>query len=165
MLIRPEVIERLAEILEGIPVAIAGDTATKARREASILVYHSGRSVDGSSVALAGESPLLDITLIETDNDCSVLVNSAMGMVELHGVEEIRMLESTEEVAFYRRESTGTMSILTLSSRGVLQVYICISESLAEMDLPEIADEDLRAAVALKIFSENAEVFRGSVEA
>ncbi len=169
MLIRPELIDRLAETLEGIAMTHAGtvddrsSTADRAMREASVLVYHSGRPEAGVGGPVAGESPLLEITLSETDSSTSVIVNSALGMVELHGIDEIRLLEATEEAAFYSRETPGKLSILTISSRGVLQVYMNISESLLDAELADVADGDLRAAVALKIFSENAEVFRGKV--
>jgi hypothetical protein len=160
MLIKPELIERLADILEGIPVTLANQTEPEVRREAGILVYHSGRPQTIGAGPIAGESPLLDITLIETDAACSVLVNSALGMIELHDVEEIRLLESTEEAAFYSHPTSGRLSVLTLSSRGVLQVYMNVSESLADSDLNDVRDEDLRAAVAIKIFQENSEIYR-----
>jgi hypothetical protein len=171
MLIRPELIDRLAEILEGIP--IAGPPSLKATgslpreasephgsplREASVLVYHSGRPADGGG-PLAGESPLLEINLTESDSEVSMLVNSALGMVEMHRIDEVRLLEATAEAAFYCREIPDRLSVLTLSSHGVIQVYMNIDEKLGTLDLSEIADHDLRAAVALKIFSENAEVF------
>jgi hypothetical protein len=160
MLIKPELIERLADTLEGIAVTLANESAPQLRREAGILVYHSGRPQSIGAGPVAGESPLLDITLSETDAACTVLVNSALGMIELHDVDEIRLLESTEEAAFYSHQSSAKVSILTLSSRGVLQVYMNVAESLADSDLNDLADEDLRAAVAMKIFQENAEVFR-----
>ena len=160
MLIRPELIDRLAEVLEGIVMPGAETSQGAVRREASVLVYHTTRSNGQSSSApLAGESPLLEINLIESDDDVSVLVASALGMVELHRIDEIRLLESTEEAAFYCHAIPGRLSVLTLSSNGVIQVYMNIDETLAGLELSEIADGDLRAAVALKIFSENAEVF------
>jgi len=153
MLIRPELIDRLAETLEGIAMTSGSGSAS---REASVLVYHAGAAANGAPVA--GESPLLEINLVETDAEASVLVNSALGTVELRGVQEIRLLEATEEAAFYCR-SEGRVSVMTLSSRGVIQVYMNIAEALRDMDLGSVADQDLRAAVALKIFEENAEVF------
>ena len=170
MLIRPELIDRLAEILEGIPIAGSpskgsgspskggGQPLNSPLREASVLVYHSGRPKNGGG-PLAGESPLLEINLVESDREVSVLVNSALGMVELHGLDEVRLLETTEEAAFYCHEIPGRLSLMTLSSHGVIQVYMNIDETLGTLELTEIADQDLRAAVALKIFSENAEVF------
>jgi hypothetical protein len=156
MLIEPKLIERLADILEGIPVSHAsGQTG----REASILVYHAGHITDGP---VAGESPLLEISISETDSDCSVMVNSALGMVELHGVDEVRLLEATEEAAFFSHASGQQVSMLTISSRGVIQVYMNVSQNLEAMELGDISDRDLRAAVALKVFSEQAEVFRAA---
>jgi hypothetical protein len=162
MLIRPALIDRLAETLEGIAMTNAGTTGQGHAREASVLVYHAGRPAAGGP--LAGESPLLEINLSESDSSATVIVNSALGMIELHGIDEIRLLEVTEEAAFYSRESPGKISVLTLSSRGVIQVYMNIAESLQDAELADIADSDLRAAVALKIFAENAEVFRNSDE-
>lgn len=164
MLIKPELIERLADTLEGIPVTLANETEPEVRREAGILVYHSGRPQTVGTGPLAGESPLLDITLMESDASCSVLVNSALGMIELHDVDEIRLLESTEEAAFYSRSAAGKLTMLTLSSRGIVQVYMNVAEALADRDLNDLRDEDLRAAVALKIFQENAEVYRKAEE-
>ena len=163
MLIRPELIDRLADTLEGIPMVLSsapfsGKTGESPLHEASVLVYHSGRPQNGGG-PLAGESPLLEILLVESAEEVSVLVNSALGMIELHGIDEIRLLESTEEAAFYCRKMPGSLSVLTLSSHGVIQVYMNIDESLGDLELSEIADGDLRAAVALKIFAENAEVF------
>src|ERR1041385_4388795 len=134
MLIRPELIDRLAETLEGI--AMTGG-ASGVAREASVFVYHAGGANNGAPVA--GESPLLEINLIETESEASVLVNSALGTVELRGVQEIRLLEATEEAAFYCR-SEGRVSVMTLSSRGVIQVYMNIAESLRDMDLGSVAD-------------------------
>jgi hypothetical protein len=164
MLIKPDFIERLADTLEGIPVTLANETEPEVRREAGILVYHSGRPQSIGSGPIAGESPVLDITLTETEASCSVLVNSAIGMIELHDVDEIRLLESTEEAAFYSHQTAGKLTLLTLSSRGVLQVYMNVAESLADRDLSELRDEDLRAAVAMKIFQENADVYRKAEE-
>lgn len=157
MLLEPNLIERLADILEGIPVSHA--SAQNSGREASILVYHSGHTTAGP---VAGESPLLEINFSETDSDCSVMVHSALGMVELHGVDEVRLLEPTEEAAFFSHAAGQQVSMLTLSSRGVIQVYMNVSQNLEAMELNDIADRDLRAAVALKVFSEQAEVFRAS---
>ncbi len=157
MLLRPELIERLADTLEGIAMSNARDTGL-ASREANILIYHTAVSDGGGAVA--GESPLLEINLIEQDGDACVVVTSALGIVELHGVEEIRLLAATEEAAFYSRPAKGKLSVLTIGSRGAIQVYMNISEALGPMELSEVGDEDLRAAVALKIFAEHTEVFR-----
>jgi hypothetical protein len=165
MLIEPKLIERLADILEGIPVSHASSqsSAQAGGREASILVYHAGHITEGP---VAGESPLLEISISETDSDCSVMVNSALGMVELHGVDEVRLLEATEEAAFFshgsRQAGSQQVSMLTISSRGVIQVYMNVSKSLEAMELGDVSDRELRAAVALKVFSEQAEVFRAA---
>ena len=157
MLLRPELIERLADTIEGIAMTSARETGD-GLREANVLIYHS--TVIDSGAPRAGESPLLEINLMETDSDACAVVTSALGIVELHGIEEIRLLAATEEAAFYTRPSPGKLSLLTLSSRGSIQVYMNISESLEGMELSDVSDEDLRAAVALKIFSEHTEVFR-----
>ena len=156
MLIEPKLIERLADILEGIPVSHA---SPQSGREASILVYHAGHVTDGP---VAGESPLLEISISEHDTDCSVMVNSALGMVELHGVDEVRLLEATEEAAFFSHAGEQQVSMLTISSRGVIQVYMNVSQNLEAMELGDISDRELRAAVALKVFGEQAEVFRAA---
>lgn len=164
MLIRTEFIDRLAETLEGMAVSNARETAT-GQREASVLVYRaSGADVGGP---VAGESPLLEINLIENEGKACVVVTSALGISEMHGIDEVRLLAATEEAAFYSREhgsptmpGAGKISVLTVSSRGSIQVYMNIAESLADMELTDVNDDDLRAAVALKIFAEHAEVFR-----
>ena len=158
MLIRPDLIDRLADTLEGIAVNSGAD-AHDGVAEASILIYHSGRPKDGSG-PVAGESPLLEIALLEREGDAALVVSGALGIVEMQGLEEIRLLEATEEAAFYSRQSPGKISVITLSSRGVIQAYLNVAESLIDMDFADVADDDLRAAVALKIFAENAEVFR-----
>ncbi len=157
MLLRPELIERLADTLEGIAVSDARETGL-GTREANILIYRTARSEGGGP--MAGESPLLEINLLEADGDACAVVTSALGIVELHGIEEIRLLAATEEAAFYSRPAPGKLSMLTLSSRGAIQVYMNISESLGPMELADVGDEDLRAAVAMKIFAEHTEVFR-----
>jgi len=177
MFIRPELIDRLADTLEGIAVSNVDDHPSTVddrsstvddrsytahekrdgRLEANILIYHSGTAEGGR---LAGESPLLEINLIETDREASLLASSALGIVEFHAISEVRLLEATEEAAFYSRGAGGTISVLTVSSRCVMQVYTNISESLVDMELTDVSDDDLRAAVALKIFAENAEVFK-----
>ncbi len=160
MLIRTKLIDRLAETLEGIAVSNAHPATQKPEdyHEANVLVYHSSGADVGGPVA--GESPLLEITLVETDGQVCVVVTSALGIAEMHAVEEVRLLDATEEAAFYSREGPGRISVLTVSSRGAIQAYMNIAESLAAMELSEVSDDDLRAAVALKIFAEHTEVFR-----
>jgi hypothetical protein len=86
-------------------------------------------------------------------------------MVELHEVEEIRIAPSTREAAFLGRARSGKISMVTVSSRGVLQVYSNIARSVSKKELAEIGDEDLRAAVALKVFSEDARIFTNGASA
>ncbi|GEM_PF-2077006 len=160
MLLGPKLIERLAETLEGIAISNARDFANDDRREASVLIYHADRSADGP---VAGESPLLELSLTEAGSEASLMASSALGIVELHGIEEVRLLEATEEAAFYARPRPGWLSVLTVSSRGVMQVYMNVAESLIDAELTEVSDDDLRAAVALKIFAENAEIFKSEV--
>ena len=156
MLLEPKLIERLADILEGIPVSHAVRPISEGHG-ASVLVYHSGRPASGSG-PVAGESPLLEINFFENDLGATVMVHSALGMVELHGVDEIRLLEATEEAAFFSH-SDEQVSMLTISSHGVIQVYMNVPQQLAEMDLADVSERDLRAAVALKVFGEHAEIF------
>ena len=138
MLIRTEFIDRLADTLEGMAVSNAHETAM-GQREANILVYRaSGADVGGP---VAGESPLLEINLIEAAGKACVVVTSALGIAEMHAVQEVRLLAATEEAAFYSRESAGRISVLTVSSRGSIQVYMNIAESLAEMELSEVSDD------------------------
>ena len=165
MLIRPELIDRLADTIEGIAIGSAAE-AKDGAAEASILIYHAGRSEAGNG-PVAGESPLLEINLRESKDDVVLVVSGALGIVEMHGVEEIRLLDATEEAAFYSREKTlngssspGKISVITLSSHGVIQAYLNVAESLIDMDFADVPDNDLRTAVALKIFAENGEVFR-----
>lgn len=167
MLLEPKLIERLADILEGIPVSHAPKQPAEGH-EASVLVFHSGRPKDGAG-PVAGESPLLEINLFETDREATVMVHSALGMVELHGLDEIRILEATEEAAFFSHSASAhgdahgeQVSMLTISSHGVIQVYMNVPQTLADMELTDVADHDLRAAVALKVFGEHAEVFRSA---
>ena len=159
MLIRPDLIERLADTLEGIAVSNAAQQSKPNAREASVLVYRSNATT-GEAAPRAGEVPLLEINLMESDGEACAVVTSALGIVELHGIEEVRLLEATEEAAFYSRPKPGKLSFLTVSSRGAIQVYMNISESLEQVELSETSDEDLRAAVALKIFAEHTQVFR-----
>ena len=159
MLLRKELIDQLADTLEGIavPNAHPADGMAGGPREATLLIYHSsGMDVGGP---VAGESPLLEINLSESDGCASVIVTSALGIAEMHHVTEVRLLAPTEEAAFFARKEPGMVSMLTVSSRGTLQVYMNISESLGAMELSTVRDEDLRAAIALKIFAEHTEIF------
>jgi hypothetical protein len=88
------------------------------------------------------------------------MIQSPLGLVELNDVEEVRLSESTREVAFFGKTRGGKMTMVTVSSAGVLQVYGNLSPSLGTKDLTKLAPEDLRAAIALKIFSGKAAGFK-----
>ena len=165
MLIRPQLIDRLAETLEGIavPHPPAGDHASRSLAGATVLVYHSAGGATGAGAsrhATAGESPVLEIELSATGAEATVLVNSALGTVQLRRVTEVRLQEATEEAAFYSHQADGTLTVLTISSRGVLQLYAHVPATIEEADFADLHDSDLTAAVALKIFAEHAEIFR-----
>ncbi|MEP7236125.1 MAG: hypothetical protein ABI778_12595, partial [Ignavibacteriota bacterium] len=67
--------------------------------------------------------------------------------------------ESTREVAFFGKVRSAKTTMVTVSAAGVLQVYGNLSPSLANKDLTKLAPEDLRAAIALKIFSQSTSGF------
>ncbi len=149
MLIRPDFIEALAETLEGLPLVEATDAA---RNEATLLIFHSQNERN---------QPVLELSIRDTDATSSVSVQSALGMIEMSGVYEARLLDSTEEAAFFSKSAPGMISMLTVSSKGVVQLYANVNEELMHADLTDISDDDLRAAVAMKVFAENARVFGG----
>jgi hypothetical protein len=159
---RKDLIESLAETLEGIAVGIPGGEASANPTEASILLFHPREAAAPES--RLREVPLLELNLFETGrtNDgperFSVILQSALGMIEMHDVDEIRLLDMTNEAAFVSRNG-NKLSLLTLSSHGVIQSYTNIEASLAEREISEIDEADLRAGVALKMFMENAQVF------
>jgi hypothetical protein len=148
MLFRQKVVEQIADALEGI--ALAGKKSRSAV-DASVLVYQSrGKATD---------APLIEITLTENDAKTNVMIQSPLGIVELNDVEGVRLSEATREVAFFSKIRSGKMTIITVSSAGVLQVYGNLSPSLGTKDLTKLASEDLRAAIALKIFNESSKGF------
>lgn len=153
---RKEMIESLADTLEGI--AVAGTESTPAGpQEASILLFHPRENAQSAETTLR-EVPLLELNLFEVGERFSVILQSALGMIEMHDVDEIRLLDLTNEAAFLSR--TGSkLSLLTVSSHGVIQSYINIAASLADVELQDMEEADLRAGVALKMFMENAQVF------
>ncbi len=154
MLIQPDVLELLADTLEGIVVPSADNS-----HEATILLFH------GEDKALTqAKTPLIELNLFEKDDEAMVIVHSALGMVELREVEEIRICDATEEIAIFARAIAGSVSVCTVSSRGVLQVYLNIPRSVTEKELADLDEKDLRAAVALKVFTENARVFSAGVK-
>jgi hypothetical protein len=149
MLFRQKVVERIADALAGIALP-----AKKSRGgvDASVLVYQAKNS--------ASEAPLVEITLTENSLRRNVMIQSPLGIVELNDVEEIRLSDSTREVAFFGKVRSGKTTMVTVSSMGVLQVYGNLTPSLGKKDLTKLASEDLRAGIALKIFSEKAAGFR-----
>ncbi|MDP4219294.1 MAG: hypothetical protein Q8916_02325 [Bacteroidota bacterium] len=142
MLFRQKIVEGIADALDG--VALAGKKM-RGRTNASVLVFHPmGKSTD---------APLVEISLVESDAKSNVTIQSPLGLVELNEVEEVRLSESTREIAFFGKTRGGKLTMVTVSSAGVLQVYGNLSPSLGAKDLTMLAPEDLRAAIALKIFS------------
>ena len=150
MLIKQRLLDALSETLEGL--AVGAPPSRKKKQEATVLLYAPGEKT-------ARQTPVLEISLFESETGCTLIVNSALGMVELHEVEEVRVSPATREAAFFGRQRAGKMSMVTVSSRGVLQVYSNITRSVSKKELGDIGDEDLRAAVALKVFSDDARVF------
>jgi hypothetical protein len=149
MLFRQKVVERVADALSGIALPAK---KTRGSVDASILVYQSKSS--------HSDAPLVEITMTENSTKCNVMIQSPLGIVELNDVEEIRLSEPTREVAFFGKIRSGKMTMVTVSSMGVLQVYGNLTLSLGKKDLTKLASEDLRAAIALKIFSNSAAGFK-----
>ncbi len=148
MLFRQKVVDSIADALEGI--ALAGKKS-RGRIDASVLVFQSkGKTTD---------APLVEISMTESDEKSNVMIQSPLGLVELNDVEEVRLSEATREVAFFGKVRSGKMTLVTVSSAGVLQVYGNLAPSLGTKDLTKLAPEDLRAAIALKIFSESSAGF------
>ncbi|MEI8135072.1 MAG: hypothetical protein WCH46_08385 [bacterium] len=149
MLFRQKVIERVADALSG--VALPSKSA-RGTADASVLVYQRKKS--------GADAPLVEITFSENPARRNVMVQSPLGIVELNDVEEIRLSESTREVAFFSKVRSGKTTMVTVSAAGVLQVYGNVSSSLGKKDLTKLDSEDLRAAIALKIFNESAVGFK-----
>ncbi len=146
MLFRKELIEALAETLEGIILPSIG-------AEQTIVLFHTRDKKSEKS------QPILEIVMSENVLQTSVVIHSALGMMELRQVEEVRLSNSTEEAAFFMRAIEAAVSVVTISSRGVLQVYQNVPARVRERELSELDETDLRAAVALKIFAEGAQIF------
>jgi hypothetical protein len=156
---RKELIESLAETLEGIAVGANEGPNGAGPQEASILLFHPRENnAARSAESTLREVPLLELNLFEVGEHFSVILQSALGMIEMHDVDEIRLLELTNEAAFLSRNGEK-LSLLTLSSNGVIQTYMNISSSLADLEVQDMEESDLRAGVALKMFMENAQVF------
>ena len=149
MLFRQKVVERIADALEGI--ALAGDKKSRGVIDASILVFQAKSKTN--------DAPLVEITMTENTERTNLMIQSPLGLVELNDVEEVRLSEATREVAFFGKVRSGKMTMVTVSSAGVIQVYGNLSPSLGSKDLIKLASEDLRAAIALKIFRESAKGF------
>lgn len=143
MLFRKKVIEAIVEVLEGLQVA-SGQ---------SVVVYGGKRKT--------GEMPLVELTFAEGRNKPpSVEIASALGIVELLAVEQVHISEATREVAFIAKGGgAGKITMVTVSSSGVLQVYSNIARSVASKDFAKISTNELRAAIALKVFTEGGKKF------
>lgn len=142
MLFKQKTIDLVAETVEGI---VVGAYAKPSETEASILIFHPQKK---------GDSPLVEIVMTETPKRAKLMVQSSIGIVELSDVTEVRVSKPTREVAFFGKASGGKITMLTVSSYGVLQVYSNVSPKLTKKDITDISGENLRAAIAMKIFSE-----------
>lgn len=142
MLFKQKTIDLVAETVEGI---VVGASVKRSDMEASILIFHPQKK---------GDSPLVEIVMIESPKRAKLLVQSPIGIVELSDVTEVRVSKATREVAFFDKASGGKVTMLTVSSYGVIQVYSNVSPKLTKKDITEISGENLRAAIAMKIFSE-----------
>src|SRR5216110_1392213 len=108
MLIKPKVLDALAETLEGLALSGEAKRSRSKPQEASLLIYHpQARSGKTSG------TPLVEINFFEDIEGCTMIVNSALGMVEMHEVEEIRLVDSTREAAFFGRMRGGKLSMVT----------------------------------------------------
>lgn len=143
MLFRKKVIEAVAEVLEGLQVA----------SDQSVLVYGGKRK--------SGDMPLVELTFAEgRGKSASVQIASALGIVELSAVEQVHISAATREAAFIAKASgAGKITMVTVSSSGILQVYSNVARSIASKDFAKISTEELRAAIALKVFTEGGKKF------
>jgi hypothetical protein len=133
-----------AETLEGIAV---GAKPAKGSVDASILIFHPEKK---------NGVPLVELALTETNKYCRAMIQSPLGVVEIAEVDEVRVSLPTKEIAFFSKERGGKTTMVTVSSYGVLQVYSHISKKLADKDIAKIDGEDLRAAIALKVFAKRS---------
>ena len=141
MLFKQKLVDKIAEAIEGIAVA-----STDAKSAGSVFVYHPQRRND---------TPIVEITYSESEDEvCRVLIQSALGTCDLTDVRDVRISDATREVAFMTKERNGRLTMATVSSYGVMQVYSNISTKLAKKDVAKVAPDDLRAAIALKLFTE-----------
>jgi hypothetical protein len=143
MLFRKKVIESVAEVLEGVVVA----------PHQAILIF-------GGTKAKSGDMPLVEISFAEgKGKTASVQLASALGIVELSAVEQVHTSPATREAAFVAKASAGKITMVTVSSTGILQVYSNIARSVASKDIAKLSTEELRAAIALKVFTEGGKKF------
>jgi hypothetical protein len=143
MLFRKNVISAVAEVLEGVHLASGS----------SVLVYGGKRKT--------GDMPLVELTFADgRGKQPSVQIASALGIVELSAVEQVHVSPATREAAFIAKASgAGKITMVTVSSSGILQVYSNISRSIASKDFAKISSDELRAAIALKVFTEGGKRF------
>ncbi len=144
MLFRKKVIEAIAEVLEGVIVA----------PEQAILVFGGGKR------GTKNELPLIELSYNEPrGKTATIQIASALGIVELSAVEQVHTSDATHEVAFIAKASAGKITMVTVSSSGILQVYSNIARSVASRDIVKLSTEELRAAIALKVFTEGGKKF------
>lgn len=147
------VFESIAEILEAVELPVhaevtSGTAGQAATDSTTLILYAPARGAAREGV------PLMEIHLTKLQAGYRVSAMSGVGVIEWNHFDEIRLLESTGEVAFVREDSNNRISLLTISSRGVIQIYAYLDRSLLEADLAEVDENDLRSAVALKMFLE-----------
>jgi len=156
MLFRKEVIDALAETLEGL---VLSSSPKADHAEHTLVLFHTGDKAAKKLQHTSNQAPILEIEFREVAGEASAMIHSALGVMELREVEEVRLSPSTEEAAFFVRSLDGYVSVTTVSSHGVLQVYQNVPSRVREKELADLSEHDLRAAVALKIFAEGAKVF------
>lgn len=144
MLFTEKTIAKLADTLEGIAI---GAKPVKGSVDASVLIFNPEKK---------NGVPLVEVALTETKTVCRAMIQSPIGVVDLAEVAEVMVSLPTKEVAFFAKERGGKTTMVTVSSYGVLQVYSHISRKLADKDIAKIEAEDLRAAIALKVFAKKS---------
>ncbi len=142
MLFTQKKLTDLTDTLEGILIG----APKRGSLDARILIYHP----EQKSV------PVVDITLVEKLRGAKVIIQSPLGIVELADVEDVRFSKTTREAAFFGKVTGGRQTFITVSSYGVIQVYGSVKPSLGNKDIKDLSDDDLRAAVAMKIFGKRA---------
>src|SRR5579883_1538025 len=123
MLFRKNVIGAISEALEGVLVGTS-----------SVLVYGGKQKT--------GDMPLVEISFIDGRGKIpAVQVASALGIVELSAVEQVHVSAATRETAFIAKASAGKITMVTVSSSGILQVYSNIARSVASKDIAKLSTE------------------------